>query len=494
MKEKKNNEAIYIKQLLEALKNKYNTIPLPAKASFWFMVSSVFQKAVGLFVIPLYTRLMLPEEYGKYAVFLSYYSIISVFTSLGLYNYVVNNGIIKFGEKKDAFVTSLAGLIIVNTFIYVLLYLIFADQWFEFTRINTGIMIALFIECIFMPCYELWCCKLRFSYNYKPIIKTAVITCLMIPAISLPLIILSDDKGAAAIWGRVIGYSVIGFCALIRLIKSDDTLFKKSYWRYALKFNLPLLPHFLAVILLNSADKIIIERLCGLDKAGIYSLAFSLSLAFQFVNQAINSSLVPYIYLKLKNNIFDGIKEKTTKLLIGIEILNILLMLIAPELILILGTEKYLEACYIIPSVAIVNILLFIFNLFVNVEYFYEENKYIPVVTVFCAAFNIIVNYIAIPKFGYLVAGYITLFTYLFYAIGHYLLMKRACYKHRINIKQIYDMTIIVKTIIGSITISFIILFTYNYLIIRYLLMFIIVIYFVLNKKVYYCNGNTNKN
>ena len=137
---------------------------MPAKASFWFMVSSVFQKAVGLFVIPLYTRLMLPEEYGQYAVFLSYYSIISVFTSLGLYNYVVNNGIIKFGEKKDAFVTSLAGLIIGNTFIYVVFYLIFADQWFELTEINTGIMTALFIECIFMPCYELWCCKLRFSY------------------------------------------------------------------------------------------------------------------------------------------------------------------------------------------------------------------------------------------------------------------------------------------------------------------------------------------
>ncbi len=482
MKEKKNNEAIYIKQLLEALKNKYNTIPLPAKASFWFMVSSVFQKAVGLFVIPLYTRLMLPEEYGKYAVFLSYYSIISVFTSLGLYNYVVNNGIIKFGKKKDAFVTSLAGLIITNTFIYVLLYLIFTDQWFELTGINTGIMIALFIECIFMPCYELWCCKLRFSYNYRPIIKTAVITCLLIPAISLPLIILSYDKGAAAIWGRVIGYSVIGFYALVKLIKSNATLYKKSYWYYALKFNLPLIPHFLASILLNSADKIMVERLCGADKAGIYSLAFSLSLAFQFVNQAINSSLVPYIYLKLKNNTFDGIKEKTTKLLIGIAILNIFLMLVAPELILILGTEKYLEACYIVPSVAIVNILLFIFNLFVNVEYFYEDNKYIPVVTVFCAAFSITVNYIAIPKFGYLVAGYTTLFTYLLYVGGHYFLMKRTCYKHRININQMYDVNSIIKIIIGIIFLSFIILSTYNYEIIRYLLIFVMLICSLINK------------
>lgn len=484
MKEKKNNEAIYIKQLLEALKNKYNTIPLPAKASFWFMVSSVFQKAVGLFVIPLYTRLMLPEEYGKYAVFLSYYSIISVFTSLGLYNYVVNNGIIKFGEKKDAFVTSLAGLIIVNTFIYVLLYLTFAGQWFELTGINTGIMTALFIECIFMPCYELWCCKLRFSYDYKPIIKTAVITCLMIPAISLPLIILSDDKGIAAIWGRVIGYSVIGFYALIRLIKSDATLYKKSYWRYALKFNLPLIPHFLAVILLNSADKIMIVRLCGADKAGIYSLAFSLSLAFQFVNQAVNSSLVPYIYLKLKNNTFDGIKEKTTKLLIGIAILNILLMLIAPELILILGTKKYLEACYIVPSVAIANILLFIFNLFVNIEYFYEENKYIPVVTVFCAAFNIIVNYIAIPKFGYLAAGYTTLFTYLFYTMGHYLFMKRVCEKNKLRLNKIYDIKKNIYIICISIMLALLTLQIYEYLLMRICILAIIFIFAIFNTEI----------
>ena len=443
------------------------------------MFCSVFQKAVGLLVIPLYTRLMQPEQYGQYAVFLSYYSIVSVFTSLGLYNYVVNNGIIKYGDKKDAFVTSLAGLIICNTFIYVILYFIFQNQWLNFTGITTWIMAALFIECIFMPCYELWSAKLRFEYQYKPIIKTAICTCLLIPAISLPLIIVCEEKGAAAIWGRVIGYSIVGLFALVNLIKADNTLYKKSYWHYALKFNLPLLPHFLAIILLNSADKIMVERICGADKAGIYSLAFSLSLAFQFVNQAINASLVPYIYLKLKSKIYDGIKEISLSLLFVIACLNILLVLIAPEIIVILGTEEYKEACYIIPSVAITNILLFIFNLFVNIEYFYEENKYIPMVTVLCAVFNIGVNSIVIKQFGYLAAGYTTLATYLLYALGHCLLMMKACHKHKIDVKEIYDIRNIIKIVMSCIIISFCVLNIYDDGYLRTLIIFIIILYLI---------------
>ena len=43
------------------------------------------------------------------------------------------------------------------------------------------------------------------------------------------------------------------------------------------------------------------------------------------------------------------------------------------------------------------------------------------------AALNILLNYLCIPVFGYVAAGYTTLICYMVYALAHYLIMRRAC-------------------------------------------------------------------
>ena len=52
---------------IKTLINKYRELSEGIKASLWFMICNIFQKAVSLITIPIFTRLLTAEEYGSYS-------------------------------------------------------------------------------------------------------------------------------------------------------------------------------------------------------------------------------------------------------------------------------------------------------------------------------------------------------------------------------------------------------------------------------------------
>lgn len=78
---------------------------------------------------------------------------------------------------------------------------------------------------------------------------------------------MTTEKGYA----RILGYSLInivaGFIiAVFNLFKGNFT-FKKEYVKYALTFNIPLIPYYLSQTVFNQSDRLMINKMCGADKA-----------------------------------------------------------------------------------------------------------------------------------------------------------------------------------------------------------------------------------
>ena len=80
---------------------KYKSLPIQVKSSLWFTVSNVMQKGIQFFTVPILTRIMPAADYGKYSLFLSWYQIVSIFATLNLWNYVMNNGMLKFEKDRN---------------------------------------------------------------------------------------------------------------------------------------------------------------------------------------------------------------------------------------------------------------------------------------------------------------------------------------------------------------------------------------------------------
>ena len=92
-----------------------------------------------------------------------------------------------------------------------------------------------------------------------------------------------------------------------------------------------------------------------------------------------------------------------------------------------LRRAAYQEAVWIIPPLAATVVVIFFYQHFVNVEFYFEESKMTSYASAGAALMNIGLNFLLIPVFGYLAAGYTTLASYMLFAVIHYIFMKKVC-------------------------------------------------------------------
>ena len=472
------------KKLIKPIRllNKYKSFSAPMRASILFALCNFVQKGISFITTPIFTRIMPSSSYGQYSIFLSWFDIICVFTTLNMWNYLINNGLIKYKNDQNNFISALQGLSSTLTLAWLVIYIPFSNMWESFSGLSKAVMFLMFGELLLMPSFEYYCAEKRFYYDAKPVIILSLVSTILTPIISIPLILFSQDKGFAAIFGRVLGHSIVYAIVFLFLIKRDHNFFNKEYWTFALKFNLPLIPHFLSMMILNSSDRIMIERMCGKSDAALYSVAYSAGAAVNIINGSILNSFVPYTYQAIKNKNTKKIRRLSSELLILIGAVNLLAVILAPEIIAVLAPGSYRGAIYVIPPVAMSNMYMFLFNLFANVEYYWGKTKYVAVASCISAGLNVLLNYVFIRKYGFIAAGYTTLICYILFGICHYVFMRIVSDKY-MNGTIIYNTKMLCVVCVFFTVLSLIVSLLYDFAVIRYSILIIIIMATFLNKK-----------
>ncbi|MDE5916918.1 MAG: oligosaccharide flippase family protein, partial [Oscillospiraceae bacterium] len=302
------------------------------------------------------------------------------------------------------------------------------------------------------------------------------------PLIGMLFVINSEDKATARILGLVL-VEIIGYTALyVTQMKKGKVFFSKRFWKYSLMYSLPLIPHYLSQTVLNSADRIIIKDICSDGEAGIYSLAYSISLIMTLFNTAFMQTISPWLYQKIKDKKVTEISKIAYVSLVLIAGVNILLIICAPEVIAVFAPESYYEAIWIIPPVAMSVYFMYSYDLFAKFAFYYEKTTFVMFASIIGAALNVVLNYIFINMFGYIAAGYTTLFCYVIYSVCHYIFMNIVCNKFCDGVKP-YNLIIILLITLPFLTLGFVMLFTYSYPLIRYSLIVLILICAVIFRK-----------
>jgi O-antigen/teichoic acid export membrane protein len=425
---------------------------------------------------------MSPEDYGAVNIFTSWYMIISIFATLNMWNYVFNNGMIKYGTARSEFASALVGLSTIITLLCFLAYWFFRDFWTPIFEIPQSLMLIMFIELLFMPAFEYWCAGNRFDYNYRPFVAVSLLIAVLVPVISIPVITFSANKGEAAIVVRVLTSSVVYLVPFVLIIRKSRSFFNKEYWKFALGFNLPLVFHFLSMIVLQQSDRIMIGKIAGNEEAGIYSIAYSAGMIMILFHGAIMNSFVPWTYKNIKDQKYKEIAKYANLILVLMGCGIFLFILIIPEFIRIMAPPEYHGAVYAVPPICASVFFMSLFNLFANIEYYYEQTKFVMAASVSGAIVNIILNACFIPRYGYLAAAYTTLACYVLFALGHYLFMKLVCEK-KLAGKRIYDEVFILLLSLIVIAFSLFVNLFYKYLFMRYALACVMIIVIILNRK-----------
>ena len=386
---------------MKKISNIYKTLTIQVKASFWFLICGFFSRGISVITTPIFTRLLTTVEYGQYSVFNSWYGIISVLVTLNLYSGVYAQGLVKFDKRRKELSSSLQGLCFTLTLCWTAIYILFHNYVNDLLSLTTVQMLALLIMCWSSAVFQFWATEQRVDYKYQALVIITIIVAIAKPGLGIWLVLHSEDKVTARILGLVlvelIAYSVLFFKQLI----SGKQFYSKYFWGYALKFNLPLIPHYLSMTVLNSADRIMIGNMVGSGEAGIYNLAYSVSQIMTIFNAALQQTIEPWLYKKIKENKTVGIQAIMIPTLILVAIVNIGLIALAPEVIAIFAPSSYYDAIWIIPPIAMSVYFMFMYSFFAVFEFYYEKTNYIMFATSFGAIVNIILNYIFISLFGY---------------------------------------------------------------------------------------------
>ena len=463
----------------ELLKN-YSEMSIQVKASFWFLICGFLQKGVSVITTPIFTRLLSTAEYGQYSVFNSWLGIVSVFVTLQLYLGVFTQGMVKYEDRKLKYASSLQGLCLTLVVCWTAVYLIFRDFWNNIFELTTIQMLAMLIMIWTSSVYNFWSVEQRVDYKYQKLVIITSIVTIAKPVVGIIFVLHAEDKVTARILGLVLVELICYTWMFFSQMHRGKCFFHKKFWKYALMMNLPLVPHYLSMVVLNSSDRIMIMNLVGEDKAGIYSLAYSVSQIMTIFNTACLQTLEPWMYKKIKTKSIEDMATVAYPAFIGVAAVNILLIAVAPEAITIFAPVAYYDAIWVIVPIAMSVYFMFAYSFFAVFEFYYEKTQYISIATVSGAALNIVLNYIFIKLFGYYAAGYTTLFCYVMFAVYHYYFMRKIC-KEKLNGTMPYKTSTLIMITFAFLALGSIFLLLYNNNIIRYIfiafLIFIMIIY-----------------
>ncbi|WP_371852190.1 lipopolysaccharide biosynthesis protein [Lactiplantibacillus modestisalitolerans] len=421
---------------------------------------------------PIFTRLLSTGEFGQYNVFNSWLSIVTIFVSLNLFYGVYTQALIKFDKERDSYTSSLQGLTLVLVACWTIIYLASHEFWNQLFSLTTVQMLAMLIMIWSSSVFNFWAGEQRVLLKYKVLVCITLLVSFAKPIIGIIFVLNADDKVTARILSLVLVELVCYTGLFIVQMYRGKIFYSKRFWRHALLFNLPLVPHYLSQIVLSSADRIMIGRMVGDESAGIYSLAYSLAQVMVLFNAALTQTLSPWIYQKIKDQKISDITGVAYGSLILIAMVNILLIAFAPEAVAVFAPKEYYDAKWIIPPVAMSVYFIFVYDLFAKFELFYEKTTLIMVASTVGAVLNVILNFLLIPILGYYVAGYITLVCYVLYAVFHYILMNRIC-QEKLS-EQPFTGKILLRITLLFLGLGFVFLSTYNSLVLRYVFVFIL--------------------
>ena len=168
------------------------------------------------------------------------------------------------------------------------------------------------------------------------------------------------------------------------------------------------------------SDRVIIGQLTNMSDVGIYSLAYTVGMLLLVLHSAMSLSWEPIFMKRMNDGDLNAINSISFLYAKTVFYFGLFLILFSKPIISILAPSKYHSALDIVPIVVISYIVLFLYEQYSRFLRYYRKTYFNAIFTLIAAAVNIGLNYWLIPIYGYKVAAYTTLVSFVLLCILYY--------------------------------------------------------------------------
>lgn len=447
----------------------YNKLSTAKKAGLWFTVINLFNSGLNIITTPLFTRILSESDIGTFSVYNSWYSLFSVIVTLNLSSGIYEVLLVEKEDDKNNVSFSLLSLTLSMCGIWALVALVFLQPLQVLLDMNSQYIIMMIIEIATNAVVSFYITRRKFEYSYKSCALISIPLALLRTVVSVFLVlVVQGDKVFLRILGNVVVLILFSFILGPVVLRHDSLRAVNRYWYVGLKNNVVLLPHYISGILLASSDRVMISRIIGADKAGIYSIIYSFSFLVSVLFNAVSSAFTPYCYKAFKEQNDTALKETCVKLCVAMSLVCAMVISVAPEAITFFAPASYYEAVDLVPVLILGAFFTFLYNIFSCAEFYYHKSIFTTIATFVGAAINIGLNAAFLPVLGYKVAAYTTMFGYFVMMAGHYIVA------YKIMKRDVFGIKWILADLVFIICFSIIMCALYPTRVIRYLILIVL--------------------
>lgn len=471
------------------------SIPAGFKSAIVYLFATVFTRGMAIITTPIFTRIMTTDQVGMVNLYSSWYSMITVVSTLALTSGGFSIALREFEKERDQYVSSVLSLTSIVAIGLALVYSFSITFWNDVTGLPTHLMLLLLFGLLVAPARDFWLSRQRFEYRYKLSGTVTVFSAIFASGLAVAAVLYANNIGYSDIASVRLfaNYFIIygvAFIIWMSIFWQGRCFYSSKYWRFSLQLSLPLIGYSIASQILSVSDRMMISKMVGNSAVGIYGTLYTVSSLSLMVWMAINSSFEPYLYQNMENP-KSKIKKLSMSMLGMYSLAAILLVYLAPEIVRILATEEYYKGIYIMPPVAGGVYFIAVSNLYSDILVYLKRTKLIMVSSAIAATLNVILNYIMIETYGYMAAAYTTLLSYVVMAVLLSIWANREFKKHITEVDFVYDNKLILAMSIVTLVISLFAISVYDYGIVRYTVAAVFLILTVLYG-IYYLKESKN--
>lgn len=366
--------------------------------SLLFALGTLFSKAVGFFLVPIYTYNVSDADYGIATTITTFVSTFGIVIMLSL-----RAALIRFyndynEREKQSFVGTITCFVCVNALIICTFLCIFNKLYSPFLFKDIDFYPLVFLGVLSLGTegiYLTYQSLLQAKQDGKSYSVNSIIY-LLIHAIAVVIFVLVFQLGAL---GIVLSNLVTNTCFAVYGVVS---MLKRGFMRIAwnpsmlsrsLKYSLPILPHNLSNNLNTYTTKLIINTFIGYVLSGLYTLAAQFSTIINLVQASINLTFRPW-FIEQMDSGEEGrsqIKYMSVMIMSIYSFAAVGICLFCKEIVILMAEKSYINAWKMVPFFVIAQLIAFIYYSHVQaLMYNVKMSKF----TVLCSSIGLVVNII----------------------------------------------------------------------------------------------------
>lgn len=374
------------------------------KDSAIYGLSRILTQGISVIIVPVYTRILSPEEYGVIDIMLVITSLVNLIVvfeiTQGFARYYADAES-KAEQRKYASTTiwfSVGGYglftLLALLFSKPLTILILDQPKWESVFQMAVVAISLF------GLYQILQNQLRWQLKPVHFGVSSIVYIFTTTGLALLLLVKFKMGIVAIFYGQSVGSLLAGGVSWFLAKEVYRLIFSSEKCKEMLLFSIPLVPSSISVFINNYADRIALKSLLGMSEVGVYGVGFRFAAVTNLLMLGIQGALTPLIYQNYrKASTPQEIARIFRYFMAGTLPLYLIISLFSQEAVWFFTTPQYYSAWTVIPFLAFSCLAAraYIFMPGLSIE---KKTMEIALINLAGALINIVLNFALIPFLG----------------------------------------------------------------------------------------------